>query len=132
MTLKEIETALGQHLAALPNAPPIAWGNKSAKPTKPYLRTLHSPVSRIDATIDCSLPEDKIGLWIVTVVAKTDKFTNDANDLAEAVAQHFRQGTRLAAGTGKVLIDRAEPVAGFHDEANDWNVPVRMRYRTEG
>jgi hypothetical protein len=132
MTLDEIETALGQHLAAMPNCPPIAWGNKSADHPKPYIRTLHSPVSRIDATIDCSLPEDKIGLWMVTVVSESDQFTTQANTIAEAIAQHFRQGKRLAAGSGNVLIDRAEPVAGFHDDANDWNVPVRMRYRSEG
>lgn len=132
MTLNEIETALGQHLAGMANCPPIAWGNRSADPALPYLRTLHQPVTRIQPTVDCSVPEDKAGIWLVTVVAKSDKFTTEANDIAEAVAQHFKAGTRLGAGSGNVLIDRAEPVAGFHDEANNWAVPVRINYKTEG
>ena len=132
MTLNEIETALGQHLAGMANCPPIAWGNKSADHALPYLRTLHSPVTRIQPTVDCSVPEDKTGIWLVTVVTESDMFTTEANAIAEAVAQRFRAGTRLDAGSGKLLIDRAQPVDGFHDEANNWAVPVRMNYKTEG
>ena len=135
MTLNDIETALGQHLEGMANCPPIAWGNKTPKDDPmplPYLRTLHQPVTRIQPTVDCSVPEDKTGIWLVTVIAKSDKSTTQANDLAEAVAQRFRAGTRLGAGSGNVLIDRAEPVAGFHDEANNWSVPVRINYQTEG
>lgn len=132
MTLNEIETALGQHLAGMADCPPIAWGNKSADNALPYLRTLHQPVTRIDPTPDCSIPEDKTGIWLVTVVTESDMFTTEANTIAEAVAQRFRAGTRLDAGSGKVLIDRGEPVAGFHDEANNWAVPVRINYQTEG
>jgi len=141
MTLDEIETALGQRLAAMTNCPPIAWGNKtppwdhpnSTQPKpKTYLRTLHNPVSRIQPVVDCDYPEDKTGIWLVTVVAESDKFTTEANGIAEAIAQQFREGTRLSAGSGNVLIERAEPVAGLHDEANNWTVPVRMTYKTEG
>ena len=132
MTLNEIETALGQHLEGMSNCPPIAWGSKSADHALPYLRTLHSPVTRIQPTVDCSVPEDKTGIWLVTVVAESDMFTTEANTIAEAVAQRFKAGTRLDAGSGKVLIDRAQPVDGFHDEANNWAVPVRINYKTEG
>lgn len=132
MTLDEIETALGQHLAGMANCPPIAWGNKTADHALPYLRTLHSPVSRVQPTTDCSIPEDKTGLWLVTIVAESDMFTTEANTIAENVAQRFKEGTRISAGDGNLLIDRSEPVAGFHDEANNWAVPVRIRYKNEG
>ena len=132
MTLNEIETALGQHLSGMANCPPVAWANRRADPALPYLRTLHQPVTRIQPTVDCSVPEDKTGIWLVTVVSKSDMFTTEANTIAEAVAQHFKAGTRLGAGSGNVLIDRAEPVAGFHDDANNWAVPVRINYQTEG
>lgn len=132
MTLDEIETALGQHLEAMIDCPPIAWGNKDADHAMPYLRVLNQPVSRVDPTPDGSIPEDKTGILLVTVVTESDTFTTEANTLAEAIAQRFRAGTRIAAGTGNVLIDRAEPVAGFLDAANNWAMPVRMNYRTEG
>lgn len=141
MTLNEIETALGQHLEGMTNCPPIAWGNKtppwdmpgaSGPKPKPHLRTLHQPVTRIDPTPDGSIPEDKTGIWLVTVVAESDMFTTEANTIAEAVAQRFRAGTRLDAGSGNVLIDRGEPVPGFHDDANNWVAPVRINYQTEG
>lgn len=132
MTIDEIETALGQHLLGMAFCLPIAWGNKSSDHPKPYFRTLHQPVTRIQPTIDCVVPENKTGIWLVTVIAESDMFTSQANEQAERVAQRFKAGTRLDAASGKVLIDRAEPVAGFHDDANNWAVPVRMTYRTEG
>lgn len=132
MTLSEIETALGKHLKAMAACPPIAWGNKASDPALPYLIARHEPVSRIDPTTDGSVPEDQVGLFYVTVVAKSDNFTTEANGIAEAVAVRFKSGTRIAAGSGKVLIDRAEPVAGFQDHANRWAVPVRITYKTEG
>ncbi len=132
MNIGAIEDALGLHLEALPGVPTITWANKSASPDKPYLTTLHAPVSQINPTLDGSTPTDNVGLWLVTVVVDGDTFTTEANSIAEDVKNHFRQGARIDATGGTVIVvDRVAIVGGFHDQANNWNVPVRVTYRTE-
>lgn len=132
MDFKAISQALGQRLAAMPNVPPIVWGNKSADFPKPYLIARHQPVSRDNATLDNTIDDEQIGLFFVDVVVESDTFETQAEEIAWDVAQQFRKGLRLAATGGVVLIDApAEPVAGFHSEGNEWRMPVRIRYRTE-
>ncbi|MFO8071509.1 MAG: phage tail terminator-like protein [Polyangia bacterium] len=131
MTLDDLETALGQHLTGMTNCPPIVWMNKDAEPSLPYLRFRHDPVSRIAPTLAKDIAPDQVGLVIVTIVTQSDTFTTEANVLAEQVADRFPEGLRLAAGSGNILIDRSEPVAGLLDDRNNWTVPVRIRYRTD-
>lgn len=132
MTFDDIETALGVRLAGLPDCPPIAWPNKESSHGRPYLRVMHAPVSREVAGIDCGSAPDQVGIFLVTVVAESDNFTAEANEIAQDVSDRFPMGLRLSAGDGVVLIDKpAEIVQGYHDRANDWNTPVRVRYRTE-
>jgi hypothetical protein len=131
ITITQISTALGQHLEGMADCPPIAWPNKSADHALPYLRFRHDPVSRSNASLAKDIPADQTGLALVTVVSRSDTFANEAEGLAEDIAQRFTEGTRIAAGSGQVLISLAEPVAGFTDPRGNWNVPVRIRYRTE-
>lgn len=131
MNIGDIESALGQHLADMVDVPPIAWANKSANLEKPYLTTLHAPVSQINPTLDGSVAVDSLGLWLVTVVAEGNAFTTQANAVAQSIADHYRQGGRIAGTGGTVLIERVAIVGGFHDQAENWNVPVRISYRTE-
>lgn len=131
MNINAIETALGQHLAGMSGGHPIAWANKAAQPAKPYLRARHDPVSQVNPSIDGSTGRDEIGLWLVTVVCESDKFTGEGNTIAQAVADRFRQGLRISGTGGVVVVYRVEIVGGFHDKQNDWNIPVRVTYRTE-
>lgn len=134
ITIKQISTALGQHLEGMTDCPPVAWPNKTPKDDPlplPYLRFRHDPVSRSNASLAKDIPADQTGLALVTVVSQSDTFANEAEGLAEDIAQRFTEGTRIAAGSGQVLISRSEPVPGFADPRGNWNVPVRIRYRTE-
>lgn len=129
-----IETALGQRLAALPNVPPIAWPNANYDPKAtgavPYVEFVHSPVQRLDDTIDAS-DERQEGLALMTVVIARGQFTGPANALADAIAAHFPNGLRLPLSTGDdvMMAKPTDVIQGFTDGIY-WRVPVRVTYRT--
>lgn len=133
MTFLEIEQALGQRLATL--AYPIAWPNKDYDPkgadAVPYVEFRHVPTLRSDDSIDASMPV-QTGIVLLTVIVNRDIFANQANVIAQDVADLFFMGLRLAAGSGQVLITKpAEVVTGFVDGVY-WRQPVRVNYRTVG
>lgn len=129
-----IETALGQRLAALPNVPPIAWPNANYDPKAPnavpYIEFIHSPVQRLDDTLDAS-DERQEGLALMTVIIARGQFTRPANALADAIAARFPNGLRLPLTTGDdvMLTKPTDIVAGFTDGVY-YRVPVRLTYRT--
>lgn len=129
-----IETAIGQHLAAMPGALPIAWPNADYDPravgAAPYVEFVHAPVQRLDDTIDASEPRQE-GLVLMTVVSARGNFTNAVNAIADAVAARFGTGLRLALSTGgEVMMTKpADIVQGFTDGVY-WRAPVRLTYRT--
>ena len=132
MTLDQIETALGQRLEAMPACPPIAWPNKDAPGTVPYLEFRHAPNTRRMPGISGQGLPILDGILLVTVVAARDKFTGPANAIAQAVADRFPQALRLTAGAGRVVItDASEFGQGFTDGTH-YRQPVRIRYTTEG
>lgn len=132
MTLDQIETALGQRLQTMANCPPIAWPNKDAPGTVPYVEFRHLPNTRTAPGInDQGLPI-QTGIVLATIVAARDKFSGPANAIAQAVADRFPIALRLTAGSGRVVIDRSpEFVPGFTDGTHH-RQPVRIRYTTEG
>jgi hypothetical protein len=132
VTLDQIETAIGQRLATLAGVPPIAWPNKDAPGAVPYVEFRHFPNTRDKPAMDGSGPTIHAGIVLVTVVSARNAFTRAANITAQAVADRFPQGLRLAAGAGRVVIAPApEFVPGFTDGTHH-RQPVRIRYTTEG
>lgn len=131
MTFNDIESALGQRLAGMSEAPPIAWPNADFTPNGAYLEFRHSPTDRIDETYD-SAGARQIGIALITVVETSGGFTGNANALAQQVASRFPKGLRMSAGDGTVLIYApSAPTTGFQDGAY-WRQPVSVRYVTEG
>lgn len=135
MTHQQIETALGQRLAGMASAPPVAWPSIDYNPTGPnavpYLEFVHSPVARVDESNDGGFTR-QIGLVLVTVVVERGKFTSAANVLAEAVAARFHKALRLVAGAGNVVINAPAEIAPGFTDGIYWRVPVRVSYVTEG
>lgn len=132
MTFQEISDALAHHLLGMTDCPPVAWPNGDTPSGFPYLIAKHIPISRDDDTIDCTGPIMN-GMFMVTVVTGSGDLGEAANPLAQRIADRFSKGQRITAGAGKLVINyAAEPVEGFHDKAENWCVPVRARYITEG
>lgn len=132
MTFDEINNALSQHLLGITDCPPVAWQNGKTPDTLPYLVAKHIPVSRDDDTTD-GTGAIQNGIFMVTVVTESGDLGAAANALAQQIADRFPKGRRVPAGMGKLVFNyAAEPVAGFHDKAENWCVPLRARYITEG
>lgn len=131
MTDDDITTAFGQHLVGMTGCPPVAWPNGPSPSTLPHLIVRHEPVSRVEKAL-AGGGEQQVGFFFVTVVSTRGAHATVANTLAQSIAARFTKALRLPAGGGAVLIAAAsEPATGFHDKAENWCVPVRIRYRTE-
>lgn len=137
MTLDEIETAVGQHLAGLDDVPTIVWpnlrkGGEDNPPTRPYLEFRHSPGVAEDITITGDSPVRHRGIFLISVVTDLGQTTGAANGLAQLILGGFPKGLRLTAGDGFVLIENTPNAsAGFRDGVN-WRMPITVRYRTAG
>lgn len=131
MTLNDIETAIGKHLADMTDCPPIAWPNKDFTPAGTYLEFRHAPNERRDDTISGGYAY-QIGIALVTVVTARDGFTTEANTIAQKVADRFTKALRLTAGSGDVLINAPASLGtGFVDGVY-WRQPITISYLTEG
>ena len=132
LTPKQIQTAFGQRLVAIPGLPTVFWQNQGAQlPTKPYVEVQHVPASRADRTINGGNVV-ATGFFLVTVVTELDIFANSACDTAADIMAQFPQGWRsVVAGAGTLLSNRpAEDVPPFRQD-HDWRQPVRVHYLTE-
>lgn len=130
MTPDDIETALGQRLAAISPAQTTVWQNSDENPARPFLFFQHVPLSRTDATLD-GLGETQIGYVDVAVVIDRNTFTTPANIIAAAVMAQFAYGLSLAAGTGRITINKPPEVLRGYRDGPDWRLPVRINYVAE-
>lgn len=131
MTEQEIENAIGQHLEAMANCPPVAWPNQDFTPNGNYIEFRHVPGERFDDTID-AIGAIQTGIVLLTAVTASGGFASAANAIAAQIATRFPKGLRLAAGDATVLIQApANPGTAFQDGAY-FRKPVSVRYITEG
>ena len=128
ITENEIETAFGQELAS-PEIAPIVWPNKtSALPPKPYIVVQHVPATRNSPGM-AGGGQIVGGAFVLTVVTGVNQFSTEANTLAAQIMARFSKASTLTAGTGKLRIGPADPVALAPDRQDgDWRQPVRVTY----
>ncbi len=130
MTFDEIETAVGQRLAAMTDVPDIAWPNRAFDPGEKYIEFRHSPTSRPDDVLTGGY-EFQTGIFLLTAVTKAGEYSGEANGIAQDIADHFPKALRLTAGDGEVVITAPpSPATPFQDGAY-WRQPVRVFYITE-
>jgi hypothetical protein len=131
MNENDIENAIGQHLAAMTDCPPIAWPNADFTPTGTYIEFRHVPGARVDPVISGGFAY-QTGIALLTVVTPAGRFAGEANAIAAQIAERFPKATRMPADGGNVVIQApANPGTAFTDGA--WfRKPVSVRYITEG
>lgn len=131
MSHSQIETALGQRLAAMNLLMNIAWPNEGTDPARPFLKFQHVPVTWTDRTLDGNGLIAR-GYVIVTAVTVQGVYSTDANALVDQILEQFPFGLKISAGTGSVTIMKPpEPLPAMLDGA-DWRSPVRIDYEAEG
>jgi len=133
MTLNEIETALGQHLADIDDMPPIAWPNRTFTPPADglYVEFRHVPGERVDDTVSGGYPYQS-GIALLTVVTKAGEFSTAANELAQSIADAFPKALRLAVGGGFVLMYAPARFGTPFQDGAYWRQPISVFYLTEG
>lgn len=124
--MQTIETALGQALAAVPGIPAIAWPNRGAEPSRPFVLFDHVPTDWENVTVDASEVRAE-GYFVASVCISQGTFSTAANTTAQAIITAFPVGRRL----GGVCVVQARPLPGFFDGVG-WRQPVRVDYRGEG
>lgn len=130
MTFQELETAIGQHLEAMTDCPPIAWPNQNFTPSGLYLEFRLAPNEVLDPVISGGF-EYEVGLVLITIVAPRGEFSTEANTLAEQIAQRFPKALRLPAGDGNVVINAPTSRATPFPDGTYWRQPLRVSYVTE-
>lgn len=130
-SLFEIENALGQHLAATPDIPAIAWPDGYLDAIRPLLIFQHNPFGVSDNTLDSTFPEWR-GQVLITVLTDRNDMARQSRQLADTVMGRYPKGLRLNAGAGfSVLVTKPpEPRTGFPD-GSDWRLPIVIDYMTE-
>lgn len=130
MTHSQIETALGQRLAAMSGGLNVAWPNELTDPPRPFLHFQHVPNAWSDLTLDGHGLTVR-GYVIVTAVTAQGVYATDGNALADQVMAQFPYGLEIVAGTGSITITKPPaPQVPFLDGA-DWRTPVRIDYEAE-
>ena len=130
MNFNDIEESLGQWLEGTPDIPAVAWPNKSFEPDGIYVEFRHSPTQRIDDTVSGGMPY-QVGLALITVAAERNRFTAEANQLSQAIADRFPKGLRLTAGVGNVVINQPASLGTPFPEGAYWRQPIVVSYITE-
>lgn len=130
MTFDEIETLVGQHLAAMDDVPPIAWPNAKFIVDGTYIEFRHAPIEQIDETISGGYAYHS-GLFLITVVTEAGKHNTEANTLAQAISNHFPKALRISSDNGNVLITSPPSLGSGFQDGVFWRQPVRISYITE-
>ena len=126
----DISQALGQRLATMAGAPPIAWENKDLPigTAYPYLVVQVVRVSRTDPAIAGGLGRAR-GYMTVTVVDEVDKWATDSERLADDISDRFAYPLTLDVTGGKITIMQPPLIQqGFRDGPR-WRLPVRIDYQ---
>jgi|GEM_PF-2170926 len=130
MTLNEIETAFGQHLLKIEDAPEIAWPNKDFTPSGTYIEFRHLPNEAVDDTVTGGM-EFQLGLVLMSVVTKSHEYTTEANTIAQAVKKQFPKGLRLSGLNGSLVINRPVSFGTSFQDGAYFRIPVTASYITE-
>ena len=123
--LQTIETAFGQALSAISGIPTIAWPNRGAEPSRPFVLFDHIPAIWSNVTVDASETRAE-GYIVASVCIPQGTFSTAANGYAKSILDAFPVSRRL----GGVCVTQARPLPGFFDGVG-WRQPVRIDYRSE-
>jgi len=128
MNEADIENAIKARLAGGGLTWPIAWPNQNAPGTVPFIALDIVSTGRTDAAL-AGGAEIAEGFVMAKVVVQEGTSTDAANRKAQAIADLFPKGLRLAVtGGGEITITKpSEPIQGFNANQK-WHKPVRITF----
>lgn len=125
MSAKTITSALNAHLAAMPDAPRIAWPNAPFDPPSGiYIRVDGLPRETDAPFLGDDSALDYGGIYQITVMSPLGANTHDALDVVDQITDHFQRGD-----IGSNVRIRKTSVAPALESGNRWAIPVSVYYR---
>lgn len=117
--------------ALIAGAPSVdfVWPNVRAEFDRTYVTTSFTVQSRVDNSLkggDHILREN--GLVVLVVVTETNQGEDEANDLAQDLADLFPMGEKIGITDGEITISRAPAIRGGFKDGSEWRVPVEIPY----
>ena len=129
MNEADIENAFKARLSGGGLTWPIAWPNQNAPGTAPFITVEIVSTGRTDDTLD-GVAEIASGFVMAKVVVLEGVSTDEVNRKAQAIADLFPKGLRIAVTVGgaEITITKpSEPLQGFNAERK-WHKPVRITF----
>lgn len=126
----EITRAIAARLATLTGGWPIAYPNLPYEPTvgTDYLRLSFIPALTEQADLGTNGRNVNLGIAQIDVFNAGQDGWSEAFDKADAIAEHFKRGTKLSNGGVTVTIEQVEIAAPLNIDG--WyQLPVSINYR---
>ena len=127
MKKSDISKALGRRISDVNLGYPLAWENKNFGDKRPFLVFELVPISSQDNTLAGGF-EIHRGFMQISVVAELNKFSNDADDIADEVAALFPKALKIPITGGTITIIAPAFIGQGYRDGSDWRVPVRVDY----
>jgi len=123
--LRQVSSQLDQHLASMPNLPPVAWPNVSFTPESDvlYLSVMNMPADGVMYTL--GRRENTPGVYRINVNAPVNGGPAEAENMAETIAAYFRSNSEIGDG---LTIEEINYSPGFVNEAY-YTIPLSINWR---
>lgn len=128
MTELDISNAIKERLSDLgPLDLPVTWPGQDVTGVKPYVFVQIVRVGRSDRTMDASKTESQ-GRLLMTVVTRQGRQEREGLTYAQALADIFPMGLRLAITDGRIVVTKPADIREGFLEDGDWRTLVTVDY----
>jgi hypothetical protein len=125
----DVRSALSQHLLSMANLPTVAWDGTDFAPVlgSAYIKPQLLPAEPYQAELGANGLNYLPGIYQISVCTPGGLGVGRTLQLVDAVASHFKRGTKLAYGSVNITIKSAFPAPMI--EGADWNVtPISILF----
>jgi len=121
---REVTSALDQKMAALPDAPPIAFPNVNFTPPDGlYLVVMNMPADGV--MYNFKRAQNTPGVYSVNIYAPANRGPAEAENMADKIAEHFRADS---SPISQLFIEEINFNAGVSTDS-EYLLPVTINWR---
>ena len=131
MSHRKISAALSTHLSTMVGIPSVAWENAPFEPVSGaiYLAESYLPATTAPVGIADDSSDQFVGVYQVSVFARSDMYKLDAHTLADSVIEHFARGSTVLYEGQAVRIESSS-IAPSQLDGDRFIIPVSINWRS--